>query len=105
MKTSVKRINPYVEVDDISASLRYYVDVLGFDLYVETPNLGIVERDGHQIHLIKHKDQGGPNRIWIGVENIQGFHCFAVRHKLDRFTNGIFNGQSRTTTSITIQLG
>ena len=47
----VERINPYLYVDDISNAINYYVDMLGFDLYIETPNLGIVERDGHQIHI------------------------------------------------------
>jgi len=71
MKTRVERINPYLNVSDISKSLRYYVDVLGFDLYIETPNLGIVERNGHQIHISKDKDDGRANRVWIGVENIE----------------------------------
>ena len=52
MSTRVERINPYLKVADISASLRYYVKLLGFDLYVETPTLAIVQRDGHQIHLV-----------------------------------------------------
>ncbi|MFC1997616.1 VOC family protein [Chloroflexota bacterium] len=71
MVTRVERINPYVNVADISTSLRYYVDVLGFDQYVETPNLGIVENDEHQIHMRLREDEKGSNRIWIGVENIE----------------------------------
>ena len=70
METRVERINPSLDVQDLPASVEYYVGVLGFDLYVETPALGIVESDGHQIHL----RQGGPDsaaaRVWIGVEDI-----------------------------------
>ncbi|MEA3325695.1 MAG: hypothetical protein U9R53_00030 [Chloroflexota bacterium] len=47
MKTRVERINPYLNVNDISQSMKYYVDVLGFDPYIELPNLGIVQHDGH----------------------------------------------------------
>jgi catechol 2,3-dioxygenase-like lactoylglutathione lyase family enzyme len=70
METRVKRINPSLDVQDLPASIEYYVEVLGFELYVETPALGIVECDGHQMHL----RQGGPDsaaaRVWIGVEDI-----------------------------------
>ena len=70
METRVERINPSLDVQDLSASIHYYVEVLGFELYVETPALGIVESDGHQLHL----RQGGPDsaaaRVWIGVEDI-----------------------------------
>jgi predicted lactoylglutathione lyase len=71
MKTRVERINPYLNVEDISRSIRYYVDVLGFDYYIETPNLGIVERDGHQIHLSNRQGEVIPHRVWIGVESVE----------------------------------
>lgn len=71
MKTRVERINPYLDVSDISKSLRYYVDVLGFEQYIETPNLEIVERDGHQIHLSSPKGEHMPHRVWVGVEDIE----------------------------------
>jgi hypothetical protein len=51
MTTKVERINPKLSVVDVAESVAYYVNVLGFDPYVETPILGSVERDGHQIHL------------------------------------------------------
>ena len=70
METRVERINPCLEVQDLAAAIRYYVDLLGFELYVQTPSLAILACDGHQIHL----RQGGPHsataRIWIGVEDI-----------------------------------
>jgi len=70
MKTRVERINPYLEDSDISESIRYYLDVLGFDLYVETPVLAIIQRDGHQIHLRPSNTNINPQRVWIGVEDI-----------------------------------
>ena len=50
--------------------LNYYVKILGFEKYVETPNLGIVERDGHQIHLMRSQEEQPAHRVWIGVEDI-----------------------------------
>ena len=66
MLCRVERINPYLNVWDIKESLKFYIDILGFDEYVETQNLVIIECDGHQIHLIKSEDNPIINRIWIG---------------------------------------
>lgn len=71
MSTRVERINPILDVRDMSSTIRHYVDVLGFDLYVETPTLGIVERDGHQIHLRQSESSRGGTRVWIGVEDVE----------------------------------
>ena len=70
MNTRVERINPSLDVQDLPASIQYYVEVLGFELYVETPTLGIVECDGHQIHLRKGGLDSAAARVWIGVEDI-----------------------------------
>ena len=70
MLTRVERINPYLNVGDLGASVKFYVNVLGFGLYVETPNLAIIQRDGHQIHLITIPEEHSPHRVWLGVEDI-----------------------------------
>ena len=74
MSTRVERINPCLSVRDVASSVRHYVDVLGFDLYVETPRLGIVVRNGHQIHLRKGDPGCGATRVWIGVEDVEVLH-------------------------------
>jgi len=56
MLSRVERINPYLIVQDMGESLNFHVTVLGFDKYVETQNLWIVERDGHQIHLMRSQE-------------------------------------------------
>jgi len=71
MKISVERINPYIEVSNLSDSLKFYIDVLGFTLYVETPVLGIIERDGHQIYLFRSEGEVSPHREWVGVNDIE----------------------------------
>ena len=70
MKIRIERINPSLDVQDLPAAIRYYVEVLGFKLYVETPALGIVESDGHQIHLRRGGSESAAARVWIGVEDI-----------------------------------
>ena len=70
METRVERINPSLDVQDLSASLQYYMEVLGFESYVETPTLGIVESDGHQIHLRQGGPESAAGRVWIGVGDI-----------------------------------
>jgi len=74
METRVERINPYLEVKDLAASMRYYSEVLGFDVYIEVPTLGILTRDGHQIHIIPRDGELNPGRVWIGVEDIAPLH-------------------------------
>jgi hypothetical protein len=54
METRVERIKPYLKATNLAASMRYYEEVLGFDIYIKTPTLGILTRDGHQIHIINH---------------------------------------------------
>jgi hypothetical protein len=71
METRIERINPYLDVGDVSASIRYYVDVLDFDLYLELPDFAIVEHGGHQIHICKRRDNHLPHRVWIGVEDVE----------------------------------
>lgn len=67
----VERINPYLSVRDISAGIKFYCEIIGFDLYIETPNLGIIEWNGHQIHLTTRSELLGPHQVWIGVDNIE----------------------------------
>ena len=70
----IERINPYLVVSDLSTSLKYYLEILGFNLYVETPNLGIVEHDGHQIHLFQIDRDISPHRVWIGIDDVGEYY-------------------------------
>ena len=74
METTVERINPSIDVRVLSASVEYYVEVLGFELYVETPALAIVESNGHQIHLRQVAPDSAAARVWIGVEDIAALY-------------------------------
>lgn len=61
-------------VDSLPASIRYYVDVLGFKVDwgdEDVSDMASVSRDGHAIMLCR-RSQGQPGMwIWIGVEDIE----------------------------------
>jgi predicted enzyme related to lactoylglutathione lyase len=67
--------NPILRVENMQASLRFYVDLLGF----QNADWGVdgfthVTRDGAGIYLCR-RDQGrGEAWIWIGVENVEQLH-------------------------------
>jgi catechol 2,3-dioxygenase-like lactoylglutathione lyase family enzyme len=70
----VECIVPILRVASLPASVRYYVEVLGFRLDwggEENAEMASVSRDGHAIMLC-HGAQGQPGTwIWIGVEDIE----------------------------------
>ena len=67
-------IVPILRVENLRASLRYYVDVLGFKVDWggdEASEMASVSRDGHGIMLCQG-GQGQPGTwVWIGVEDIE----------------------------------
>ena len=42
---AIKRIHPYVETDDLEASRRFYTEVFGLQVAMETPVLGLQAPD------------------------------------------------------------
>jgi len=62
---------PILRVDDIPASLRFYVDLLGFEnVDWGTDEFTSVSRDRAAIYLCK-RDQGhGGAWVWIGVDDV-----------------------------------
>jgi predicted enzyme related to lactoylglutathione lyase len=68
--------NPILRVSDMSRSLRYYVDVLGFsNAEWGGDDFTCVSRDGASIYL-SEGDQGQPGTwVWIGVEDVGDLHA------------------------------
>lgn len=73
-KVEVECIVPILRVRSLSASLRYYREILGFQLDWGNPDgsdMASVSRDGHAIMLCQGA-QGQPGTwIWIGVGDIE----------------------------------
>ena len=95
---TVKRISPMLAVADMSETLRFYTDVLGFHISMESPEYSVVERDGSSVHFIK---AAGPevlaavrghtefyleisdiHSLWRHVQTFQG--QYKMRGLLDR---------------------
>lgn len=70
---AVECIVPILRVASLSASLRFYVEVLGFRVDwgdQEGGGMASVSRSGHAVMLCEG-DQGHPGTwIWLGVEDI-----------------------------------
>ena len=67
--------NPILSVADLSRSVRYYVDVLGFtNAEWGGDDFTLVSRDGAGIYLCR-RDQGNPGTwAWVGVEDVAALH-------------------------------
>jgi catechol 2,3-dioxygenase-like lactoylglutathione lyase family enzyme len=70
----VECIVPILRVSSLSASLRYYREILGFQVDWTDPegsDMASVSRGGHAIMLCQNA-QGQPGTwLWIGVEDIE----------------------------------
>jgi catechol 2,3-dioxygenase-like lactoylglutathione lyase family enzyme len=66
---------PILRVEDMQASLRFYVDRLGFtNVSWGSDDFTSVSRDGAAIYLCRgHQGRGGA-WIWIGVEDVDKLH-------------------------------
>lgn len=71
IKTRFEHAEPILNVRDMAASLRYYVDVLGFrNAKWGSAGFTLVSRDGAGIYLCQG-DQGQPGTwAWVGVEDV-----------------------------------
>jgi catechol 2,3-dioxygenase-like lactoylglutathione lyase family enzyme len=71
---AVECIVPILRVNSVAASIRYYVDVLGFKVDWgggDESGFASVSRDGRAIMLCQG-EQGQPGTwIWVGVEDIE----------------------------------
>lgn len=71
--TVVECIIPILNVASVAASVRYYTDVLGFQLdwrEGEPPTMASVSRDGHALMLCQGAQGQSGTWVWIGVDDI-----------------------------------
>ena len=79
-RTRFEAAEPILRVEDMSVSLRYYVDVLGFENAPwGSDNFTRVSRDAAGIYL-SEGDQGHAGTwAWIGVEDVAALHAEYVK--------------------------
>jgi predicted enzyme related to lactoylglutathione lyase len=71
----IEGITPILRADDLEATKRYYLDVLGFSLDWEAPYMISVSRDGQGIMICDgHQGQRG-TWLWIGVEDADALYA------------------------------
>jgi catechol 2,3-dioxygenase-like lactoylglutathione lyase family enzyme len=63
-----------LNVRGLTASLRFYRDILGFDIGGQADGVASVSRDGHAIMLVEGEQGHGGTWVWIGVEDIEPLH-------------------------------
>ena len=68
-------IAPILRVEDMRTSLRFYVDLLGFEnASWGSDDFTQVSRDGRGIYLSQGDQGQGRAWVWIGVEDIERLH-------------------------------
>ncbi|MBZ5572686.1 MAG: VOC family protein [Acidobacteriia bacterium] len=66
---------PVLRVEDMQASLRFYVDALGFEnASWGSDDFTHVSRDGAGIYLCRGGQGQGRAWVWIGVEDVERLH-------------------------------
>ncbi|MEM6260867.1 MAG: VOC family protein [Bacteroidota bacterium] len=72
----IKRADPVLASLDIAESLKYYTEKLGFVVTFESPDYGIVMRDGVEIHFWLADDKIYPESTscYVRVEGIEALY-------------------------------
>jgi len=71
----VENIVPILRVEDMSAALHFYVDLLGFtNAPWGTSDFTQVSRDGSYIYLCRGDQGQGRAWVWVGVDDVEGLH-------------------------------
>jgi len=66
---------PILRVENMEASLRFYIDVLGFEnVGWGTSEFTSVSRDRAAIYLCERGQGRGGAWVWIGVEDVEELH-------------------------------
>jgi predicted enzyme related to lactoylglutathione lyase len=75
VEMNVEGIQPILRVADMQASLRFYVDVLGFsNVPWGTADFTSVNRETGGIYLCRGDQGRGGAWLWIGVDDVDKLH-------------------------------
>ncbi|MDP9042471.1 MAG: hypothetical protein M3N30_10870 [Bacteroidota bacterium] len=62
-------LSPMIPSLNVSGSMRFFVDVFGFDILMEG-DYSIVEKDGHLIHILRAGSDTGEMEFYLEVDNV-----------------------------------
>lgn len=75
LPTNFECIDPILRVEDMAISVRYYVDVLGFEeADWGTDTFSHVGRDGRGIYLARGSQGHRGGWVWIGVGDVRALY-------------------------------
>ncbi len=84
---------PILRVENMKASLRFYVDVLGFkNANWGTEDFTSISREGACMYLCRGDQGRGGAWVWVGVEDAEKLHDelkergVAIRHPLTNYS-------------------
>lgn len=75
----VENTIPVLPVKNLSESLVFYVETLGFRVDWRGEVVGSVSRDGHCIMLSEITGMAGPGWVWIGLQDTSLFDEYRSR--------------------------
>ncbi|MCM3871907.1 MAG: VOC family protein [Pyrinomonadaceae bacterium] len=64
-------VNPIFRVQDLPASIDYYVNALGFKIDFQEPGIASVSRDRCGIFLVEGDQGNFGTWVWIGVSDVE----------------------------------
>ncbi len=91
------RITPFIHVPDIDEAIAFFVDLLGFKLYVRHANYAYVQRECAGVRLLQnHGEDGAPpgNRrfaYYIDVNDVDALYA-ELKPRLDVLPPGDVHG-------------
>ena len=75
LPTHFERIDPILRVEDMERSVRFYVDVLGFDSAPGgNDEFTFVGREERGIYLCRGGQGNGGAWVWMGVGDVRALH-------------------------------
>ena len=75
LPTRIEHIDPILRVEDMARSVRYYVDVLGFQSAPwGNDEFNYVGRDERGIYLCRGGQGQGGAWVWVGVGDVRALH-------------------------------
>ena len=82
-----RQITPFMHVSDLEAALRFFEDVLGFNVPYREGNYAYIEREGVAIRILEDHDpppQPGDRRFayYIDVHDVDGLYA-ELKPRLD----------------------
>jgi catechol 2,3-dioxygenase-like lactoylglutathione lyase family enzyme len=85
-----KTLSPVIPVADMESSIRFFADILGFDVAVQSPDYSVLIRDDASVHLARAADQSvleatrGHMSAYLEVEDIESLWAHVSRFR-DRY--------------------